>query len=382
MVMDTRLVRVTDISTRDEQAWRELATRALEPNPFAEPDFLVPCARHFPSYADTTLVVAEEGGAFRAVVPVVSFEKPRVPPRTLASTAGRPRAGRLLDTPLVDSSHTDEAVGALLDGLHGAAKEEHWPGIVAMDMAGIDGPVGASLHRMCAARGFPVFTKDPWERAIVSRAGRWANPLDGDRRREIGRRTRLLAKETGEEVSLVDRTSDPAVLDDFLKMEMAGWKGGHGGRAFGSSQETTAWFGDWHRQWVHAGRLTVLTINVGRTPVAIQYFVRAGEGLFCFRIAYDEAFSKYKPGAMLLSMALNHLRDNTDAAWLDSTSDKSNKFFLGMLPERRTLARLLIGTGGALDRSLVAALPVMASTLASGRGMRHRWAHRAAQRAS
>ena len=374
--MDVRLVRVKDISTRDEQAWRELVARALEPNPFVEPDFLVLCVRHFESYADTTLVVAEDETAFRGVFPVVSFENPRIPPRMVASTGGRPRAGRLLDTPLLDSSCADQAMGALLDGLHGAVKERSWPGIVAMDMVGIDGPVAECLRRMCAERRFPIFTKQPWERATVTRAGGWANPLDGDRRREIGRRQRLLAKESGEQVTLVDRTSDPSALDDFLKMEMAGWKGGMGGQAFGRSPETTAWFGEWHRQWVATGRLRVLALEVGQTPVAMQYFVRAGEGLFCFRIAYDEAFAKYKPGAMLLSLALNHLRDNTDAAWIDSTSDRNNQFFLGMLPERRTLARLTIGVGGIFDRRLVAALPILTKAVALRRQMRHRWARK------
>jgi hypothetical protein len=235
--MDIRLVRVKDISKRDEQAWRELAVRALEPNPFFESEFLVLCVRHFESYANTTLVVAEDGDGFRGVFPVVSFEKPRIPPRMVASTGGRPRAGRLLDTPLVDSSCADQAMGALLDGLHGAVKQRGWPGIVAMDMVGIDGPVVESLRRMCAERWFPIFTKAPWERAMVSRVGRWANPLDGDRRREIGRRQRLITKETGEQVAFVDRTADPTALDDFLKMEMAGWKGGPGGQAFGRSPE-------------------------------------------------------------------------------------------------------------------------------------------------
>src|SRR6202166_3648873 len=223
--MDTRLVKVKDISTHDERAWRELATRALEPNPFVEPGFLMPCVTHFEGYANTTLVVAQEGDTFRGVFPIVTFARPRFPPRMVASTGGRPRAGRLLDTPLVDSSCADHAMDALLDALHGAVKERGWPGIVQMDMVGTDGPVAESLYRMCEVRGFPVFTKEPWERATVSRTGGWAKPLDGDRRREIGRRQRLLAKAAGAEEALVDRTEDPTAVDDFLEMEMSGWKG-------------------------------------------------------------------------------------------------------------------------------------------------------------
>ena len=371
--MDIRLVKLIDIGKHDELAWKELVSRSLEPNPFVEPDFLLLCACHIASYKRTVVVIAHEGDVFRGVFPIISWERPRIPPRIVATTGARPRVGRLLDTPLVDSGCADQAVGAIVDALRRAVKDRSWPGILAMDMVGMDGPVAASVSRVCVARGLPMFVREPWERATVSRAGSWANPLDGDRRREINRRQRLLAADVGAEVTLMNRTLDPTVSDDFLTMEMSGWKGGPGGQALGSAPETTAWFKEWHHQWAVDGRLTVLALQVGQTTVAMQYFVRAGDGLFCFRMTYDETFAKYKPGAMLLSLSLNYLRDNTDAAWFDSTSDKDDEFFLGMLPERRTMARLVIGIGGVLDRSMVSVLPAATKTVVRGRQARDWW---------
>jgi len=171
---------------------------------------------------------------------------------------------------------------------------------------------------------------------------------------------------------LVDRTSDPAALEDFLTMESSGWKGRGGGKAFTRSSEQEAWFRAWHRCWVDAGRLHVLALNVGSASIAMQYFVRAGEGLFCIRIAFDEAYAKFGPGAILLVSALSHLRDNTDAAWLDSSADPNNAFFLGIMPERRTLSRLLIGTGGVWERNLVSALPTMTRVVAAEKQVRKR----------
>jgi len=366
--MRTRLVRVRDVSTDDEEAWRRLGERAIEPNPFAEPDFLVLSARHFTGYSDTRLVIAQEGTEFLGVLPIVGFTGSRLPPRRIATTDGFPTAVSGLHTPLVDRTGPDAVVDALMGRLHQAAKSEGWPGIVLFEGLSADGPVAESLRRVCADRRYPVVVKDVWERATVSRSGGWENPVDGKRRREIGRRKRLLAQEGGGEVTMVDRTHDPAACADFLAMEMTGWKAKQGGRAFARNPDTKAWFEEWHHLWVDAGRLTVLGLNVGSTPVAMQYFVRAGEGLFCFRIAHDETFSKYKPGAMLLSLAVEHLREHTDAAWIDSTTDRNNTFFLGMLPERRALARTVIGTGGALDRALVSGLPLMTKAV--------QWRHR------
>jgi hypothetical protein len=46
-----RLLELAALSERDLDAWRELAARALEPNPFAEPDFVLPAADALDSQA-------------------------------------------------------------------------------------------------------------------------------------------------------------------------------------------------------------------------------------------------------------------------------------------------------------------------------------------
>lgn len=372
--MDTRLVKVTGISAEDQRAWGDLAARCAEPNPFFEPDFLMLCTKHFQGYAETTLVVAHESNVFRAVLPIVGFEKPRIPPRPVAVTRGRPTAVRLLGTPLVDASCTDAAVGALLDALHSAASQQSWPGIVVLDKLGTDGPVSQALGRMCRVRGFPVFAKDTWERGMVSRGGRWESPLKRSRERQIGRTRRALTRDTGAEVTLIDRTFDPSVVDDFLRIEVEGWKGKEGGLAFAKDAATTAWFREWYAGWSATGRLVALCLTVGEVPIAIEFFIHAGDGIFCFRGAYDEKYAKYGPGAMVFADCTKYLFDNTDAAWMDSATDKDNPLMSEMLPEHRTISMLYVGVGGPLDRSVVKSLPGLTRLVTGQRRLRDRWA--------
>jgi CelD/BcsL family acetyltransferase involved in cellulose biosynthesis len=374
--MKTRIVKLGSLSASDEQSWRDLADRVLEPNPYFEPDFLSLSCRHFPGYAKTALVIAEEGDAFKGILPLVNVERRRIPPRMVARSRDYPTGVSSLCTPLVDSACVDQATTALLHGLEDAAKHEGWPGIFSFDRIGDDGPVAESIRRMAGNLGYPVFVKETWVRGTVTRTGRWDNPVDGHRRREIGRRRRLLAKEAGAEVTVVERSSDPSALDDFLRMEASGYKGKEGGLAFSRTPETAAWFREWRDRWAKAGRLVMLALNVGDVPIAMQCFVRAGPGFFCFRIAFDEEYARYFPGAMLLSSALEFLRDETDAQWVDSCSDPNNEFFLGMLPERRRLSMLLIGTGGALDRRLVGALPAINRVKSASEQARARWRHK------
>jgi hypothetical protein len=371
--MDTRLVKIKGISADDRRAWSELVPRCAEPNPFFEPDFMMLCAQHFESYAEATLVVAHESNAFRAVLPILGFEKPRFPPRPIAVTRGRPTAVRSLGTPLVDASCTDAAVGAVLDALHRAAATQAWPGIVMMDKLGSEGPVMESLRRMCGVRRFPVFTKETWERGMVKRGGTWENPLKKSRRRAIDRTRRALMRDTGAELTLIDRTLDPSVVDDFLRIEVEGWKGREGGLAFAKDAATTAWFRDWYARWSASGRLTALCLSVGEAPVDIEIFVRAGDGLFSFRGSYDEKYAKYGPGAMTFAACTRYLFENTDAMWMDSATDKDNAFMSEMLPESRVLSTVYVGVGGPLDRGVVASLPTLTAMIAGQHRLRDRW---------
>jgi hypothetical protein len=49
--MKFRLIKARDICKDDDASWRRLAERAVEPNPYAEPDFFRVSSRHFEGYA-------------------------------------------------------------------------------------------------------------------------------------------------------------------------------------------------------------------------------------------------------------------------------------------------------------------------------------------
>ncbi len=239
-----------------------------------------------------------------------------------------------------------------------------------MDFMGSDGPVMECLHRACETGGFPLFVRDSWERGVVRRGESWEHPLSKSRERQIAKARRAIACQTGTDAKLVDRSLDPAVVEEFLVMELAGWKGREGGSAFAKDDHKSAWFREWYQRWAPTGRLIVLCIEVGDVPVAFQFCVRAGQGIFLFREAYDESYARYGPGAMVVADSMEFLFKNSDAQWLDSSTDKDNTFLLELLPERRVMSTLYVGVGGKLDRSMMAVLPAMTKLLASQRDMR------------
>jgi len=370
--MNFRLIKALDVSTDDDASWRRLAARAMEPNPYAEPDFFGVSSRHFEGYANATVVVAEEGGEFRALLPIAAIGKRRIPPRKVADTRSTPTAVFGVGTPLIDGTKPEQSMAGLIEALGNTGRDDKWPGIVSLERLRTEGPVFGLLRSVCADRNLPFLIRDAWEYGSVSRTGEWSSPVQGKRRKEIERRLRQLAKETGEEVTLVDRGQDPSAFEDFLKMEASGWKSGPGGGAFALRQDTTEWFREWSQRWGATDRVMALTLCVGATPVAMQYFVRAGEGIFALRVANEDSYARYSPGTGLFLLSLRYLYESTDAAWVEAPTDKDN-WSLHLLPEHRTLSNVLIGTGGLLDRTLVSALPAMKRVVDLPSQARNRW---------
>ena len=158
---------------------------------------------------------------------------------------------------------------------------------------------------------------------------------------------------------IVNRTHDPSAMVDFVRMEASGWKGTGDGTAYARDPAKVAWFQEWCAWWASAGRVIVIAVNLGGKSIAMLYCVLAGEGIFLYRTAYDDAYSKYGPGALLLEAVMEVLLGETSAEWVDSSTDPANKINLEMLPERQTIAMLLVGTGGRVDRSVISAMPAM-----------------------
>ena len=181
-----------------------------------------------------------------------------------------------------------------------------------------------------------------------------------------------MANDHGAEVRLVDRTLDPTMVTEFMRMEASGWKGRSGGSAIARTPEKIAWFKEWWEWWSKAGRLQGLALHLGDTPIAMQYSLLAGDGVFLFRTAYDDSYAKYGPGALMLQSVLEMLLNQTEAVWVDSCTDPQNEFLLKMLPERRTITMLLIGTGGMIDRRAVSSMPIMTRGVEELRRVRRR----------
>lgn len=363
--MQFRTVAVGELSASDERAWEELASRAAEPNPFMEPNCLVPYAlvpvgpqQRFKTGME--LALAEEGGRFYACLPT----------RAVRAISGFPYPFLTTDvrremecgTPLLDSQRGVEAMATILSGLSGERKLDRGR-ILNMVRVSQDGPVFAMLGGAARQVGFPVVVHEAHERGFLNRrpSGDFQAVQDQKFRREMRRLHRRLNEEAGAEVRLVDQSPDAAVADRYLAIEESGYKARMDAAMTGRPGEAE-WFRQLCRRFAAAGRLHVVGLVAGDETVALTVWLRGGDGLFNFKMTYDERYSRCSPGLQLLVQSIDHFHTTTDVAWFDSCAARGNEMLLRLYPERRPAASMFIPlTKNPLDwgvaRSLSALRP-------------------------
>lgn len=339
----TRYVAASDIGPELEAGWRDLATRAAEPNPFQEPDTVLPSMRHFAGSSRVGLLTVHAGPRLLATLAVIW------PLRLPAE--GRWRAPvpavqvwtepyMQLGTPLVDRDRVGDAVAALI------RLPPPWMSRVplAVRYLGDDGPVSAALDSALDARGQRALRLKTYDRAVLLRDSEV--PLSKNKRsrhRKIRGQGDRMAAELGE-LRVEDRSGDAAAVEQFLELEAAGWKGA-AGTAIASRPCTAAWFRDVCSRFSSSGRLELLALTAGGRTAAMQCNLRAGDWSFHFKSAYDEDLGGHRPGMQMLVHNVDELATGAVAV-RDSVTLTDNDLFNQVWPARRTLSTVIVPPSG------------------------------------
>jgi hypothetical protein len=231
------------------------------------------------------------------------------------------------------------------------------PGLWAFALEWVDagGPFGDALARAIpAARGRSV-TVDRFERASLERRptldylNRTVSPRH---RKELRRARRQLQEEVGP-LHVCERAADRLAPARFLELERAGWKG-RAGTAMACDSGHASFFVELCHRWAAAGRLQLLALEGDARTVAMKCNLRAGAGIFCFKIAFDEELARFSPGVQLEVSNIETFQ-GTPAAWMDSCAAPDNSMINRLWERRRSLQTLIVcpqGARGALGRGL------------------------------
>jgi CelD/BcsL family acetyltransferase involved in cellulose biosynthesis len=339
MSVEVRRLPLADASSELVAAWAALEARAVEPNAFLSPHFVLPATRHLdPTLRPELVIVEGETGSGSTLLALGVFTAARAShlcllPHVVGYCSRHSYCGGLL----VDRDHVRDAVEALFSGALGCHA-------LVLPKLQIDGPVALAMEAAARRRRMRTMRVAEKERAILvpRQAGREAlRRALGKRMSDLDRCRRRLA-DHGEITwhCLRAHVSDgPA--DTFLRLEHQGWKA-ESKTSLRSNAADEAFFNEVVRRFDGDGRALFTELRVGGRPVASTCnFVSAGAG-FGFKLGWDPELRKCAPGLLNVSELTRAAPDVcADLAWFDSGSQPES-FVDRLWPERRKLGTLLV----------------------------------------
>ena len=332
--------------------WDTLASRASEPNPFAERWYLEAALDALGSDAIRIAVVRD--AALIGIMPLIA--QSRYAGLPIAHVQNWLNHNAFLGTPLVRKGKEQQFWMALLGYLDSAPESGlflHLAGIA------INGPVAAVLEAVCLAenRRFALVHRE--ERAMLERGlspdAYWEENVRGKKRKELRRQHKRLAEEG---TLTFERSDGSSGLDqwiaDFFALERAGWKGANNS-ALDCAEETRSLFHNAIAGAAATGKLELLAHYLDGRPIAMLANFLTPPAAFSFKTAFDEDYARFSPGVLLQYENLA-LLERDDIEYCDSCAAQDHPMIDSLWSGRRPIGRYSIAIGGKAKRAAFAVL--------------------------
>lgn len=280
------------------EPWQRLGEAAVDPNPFFGPGFLLPFLKHMRGQSVRLVVVQnEETGDWLMAAPV-----------------GRRRLGLLLPvytawatdyaplgTPLLRPDASPEVLVSFFQEAAGSEK------LLAIPYLPLSSRIARELQSVSGLTS-RVFIRA--ERAYHASGAAGEAQLEaafsGKRRKEMRRLLRRLGDHGTTRFECRMGRDAVSGFEAFLALEAAGWKG-RAGTALKNQPETAAFAREAIENLAANGNVRIEQLWSGEALVASLVLIQQQGQIFSWKIAFDEAFARYSPGAQV---ALHAFREN------------------------------------------------------------------------
>lgn len=316
-----QLLQLADLNEQQLSSWNQLAQSALSPNPFCEPQFVLPLVRSLNIAGVHVLVVMDEEENWLFAAPVVQhyFEQGLPLPKLRALRSNY----TFLDQPLVSRSNPPFVMLCLLDAL---AAQRDWHGlgfakmVLETEQQQLFDFVAAStsIQQQYLGEASRPCTVPQSEDDLLTNCS-------GSRRKTLRKGWKRLNKLGEVRYQLVsDKDANPAAIDAFLKVEESGWKGKEE-TALNKLPADKEFFVTMCHEFGKQGRCLFGEIVLNDEVIASTCNLLAGDTLFAFKIGWDQQFADCSLGywsEILLADAVS--REFPNIQLIDSCSDEDS----------------------------------------------------------
>ena len=331
------------------EAWLDLTTRSAFAAGLSRPELLAPLARVTPGI-DLHAIFAED-----SLLLALPIQTRGLPPTYTSWVTPLTPGG----APHFDREQGAAAFAALLRKLDRPLLLRGIP---------LDGPLMEAL----TASGEHLRVIERWQRSVLRPQGSfesWVAASLGKKRRGEFRRLKSRLSERGRlEVAELRAGANAAPFAKaLLDLEAAGWKGQRG-TAIRSQPRVAAAFPEICGGLHAAGALRFWQLSLDGRALACLYAIIEGGCAWLGKIAYDENFSKYSPGVLVLLEATERLFAEPGLRLADSCAIPNHPMMDNIWRDRQAIGDVLVA-GPAISRMRFAALAAAETTRRKARGL-------------
>lgn len=312
-----------EIDTRTISAWADLEARAVEPNAFLSPYFVMPAIKYLEPKSGAFGVFIKKNHATPELVGVAFFtiEKPiRKFPLIHLRAFESIHTG--LSGFLIDKEYESEAL-AMLYGFITNPKHR-WHGLY-IDNCPPESLLSEEAKNTAGNFGMEWVTINAWQRAILRPSdcdGAELSSIPKGLKKDYQRRVRGL-KSLGDlkwrllrGAEITDKT-----VDELIRLEHMGWKGEKGTSLYSDVNQLN-FFKEMVDGFKKDNRILINELSLDGKIIAASLELVSGRVGFGLKMGWDPGYAKYAPGITNLIQTMENAKDlPADLEFIDSLAD-------------------------------------------------------------
>jgi CelD/BcsL family acetyltransferase involved in cellulose biosynthesis len=317
--------------------WDDLVRRASS-NVFMNPAALqAACVTDFARIQ--MLLAWEEGAEGRRLVGVWALRLRKLAPFWPMVLEALPYNYAFLSSPVVDPAYVSAVIPAFFAAIE---KSPSLPDVVSLHQLDAEDPSYAAMLRELAARGVTPLMISSDARPFVTRE--FGVKRSGATRKKLRQDwNRLTALGAVEVVNGRTPAGAGQAFETFLALEKASWKGVKG-TALLSDPRDAAFVRRLLQNLAAQGNASVALLRVDGEAIAAQVLMYCGTTAYTWKTAFDAAYGKYSPGALLIDKITEELFAGSQIQAINSCAAEAS-FMAQLWAGRRTMVDMLVDVG-------------------------------------
>lgn len=336
----TRILKSSEMNADLVSAWQDLEARAIVPNAFLSPHFVLPALRHLESSENVFGVFVEKTSAGLSELIGVALFEIRGPTRRfpLGHLSAFETIHSYLTDFLLDREHASCALREIFCYLR--AQRYRWHGLRLNNLSGeyLLAEEAQAVTSELGARWNPF---EQWSRAVLPARefGQAALAQIPKRRMKTHQKNLKKLEELGKFEWVFTRQTDSlqTLAEEFARLEHSGWKGAEGTSLY-SNPNHLRFFYEMITGFNQAGRAFFTELRLNGESIASTTNFISGRAGFGFKLGWDAVYARFGPGIMNEIETIKHAAEVlSDLEYVDSSA-APDSYISDLWPGRRAIS--------------------------------------------